>query len=150
MTSYSLRLNSTLEQFKKCSQRKWKTMEILFRRLSQNQRQSSVTCCMSVHFLKKPSFVLGQSQLTMLRQFQVNHEGTQPFIDTCTHNISYTLSGKLAFLGDSKGQGSLMCCSPWGRKESDTTERLNNIGKVVLPMFLKFHFSEQNQNLITE
>ena len=23
------------------------------------------------------------------------------------------------------GQGSLACCSPWGRKESDTTERLN-------------------------
>ena len=23
------------------------------------------------------------------------------------------------------GQGSLMCCSPWGRKESDMTERLN-------------------------
>ena len=23
-------------------------------------------------------------------------------------------------LGDSEGQGSLMCCSPWGRKESDT------------------------------
>ena len=22
-------------------------------------------------------------------------------------------------------QGSLECCSPWGRKESDTTERLN-------------------------
>ena len=28
-------------------------------------------------------------------------------------------------LGDSEGQGSLACCSPWGRKESDTTERLN-------------------------
>ena len=28
--------------------------------------------------------------------------------------------------GDLKGQGSLLCCSPWGRKESDTTERLNN------------------------
>ena len=27
--------------------------------------------------------------------------------------------------GDSDGQGSLACCSPWGRKESDTTERLN-------------------------
>ena len=27
--------------------------------------------------------------------------------------------------GDSEGQGSLACCSPWGRKESDTTERLN-------------------------
>ena len=24
--------------------------------------------------------------------------------------------------GDGKGQGSLACCSPWGRKESDTTE----------------------------
>jgi len=23
------------------------------------------------------------------------------------------------------GQGSLACCSPWGGKESDTTERLN-------------------------
>ena len=23
------------------------------------------------------------------------------------------------------GQGSLACCSPWGHKESDTTERLN-------------------------
>ena len=23
------------------------------------------------------------------------------------------------------GQGSLVCCSPWGHKESDTTERLN-------------------------
>ena len=28
-------------------------------------------------------------------------------------------------LGDSKGQGSLVCCSTWGHKKSDTTERLN-------------------------
>ena len=28
--------------------------------------------------------------------------------------------------GDSEGQGSLVCCSPWGHKELDTTERLNN------------------------
>ena len=29
--------------------------------------------------------------------------------------------------GDGKGrQGSLACCSPWGLKESDTTEQLNN------------------------
>ena len=27
--------------------------------------------------------------------------------------------------GDGDGQGSLGCCSPWGRKELDTTERLN-------------------------
>ena len=29
-------------------------------------------------------------------------------------------------LGDGDGQGSLECCSPGGRKELDTTERLNN------------------------
>ena len=28
--------------------------------------------------------------------------------------------------GDSKGQGSLVCCSPWGHKEWDTTEGLQN------------------------
>ena len=28
--------------------------------------------------------------------------------------------------GAGEGQGSLACCSPWGRKESDTTERLNS------------------------
>ena len=30
-------------------------------------------------------------------------------------------------LGNGEGQGSLACCSPWGRKgSSDMTERLNN------------------------
>ena len=28
--------------------------------------------------------------------------------------------------GDGEGQGSLACCSPWGRKKSDTTKGLNN------------------------
>ena len=28
-------------------------------------------------------------------------------------------------LGAGDGQGGLACCSPWGRKEWDTTERLN-------------------------
>ena len=27
--------------------------------------------------------------------------------------------------GNGEGQGSLACCSPWGRKESDMTEQLN-------------------------
>ena len=31
-------------------------------------------------------------------------------------------------LGVGDGQGSLVCCSPWGRQESDTTERLNWTG----------------------
>ena len=29
-------------------------------------------------------------------------------------------------LGDSEGQGNLACCSPWGHKELDTAEQLNN------------------------
>ena len=28
--------------------------------------------------------------------------------------------------GVGEGQGSLACCSPWGHKESDTTEQLRN------------------------
>ena len=31
-------------------------------------------------------------------------------------------------LGDSEGQGGLVCRSPWVCKESDTTEPLNNNG----------------------
>ena len=32
-------------------------------------------------------------------------------------------------LGNGEGQGSLMCCGPWGYKELDTTEQLNNSNK---------------------
>ena len=28
--------------------------------------------------------------------------------------------------GDSEGQGSLVCCSPWGCKQLDMTEQMNN------------------------
>ena len=31
--------------------------------------------------------------------------------------------------GDGEGQESQVCCSPWGLKESDTTEQLNNNNK---------------------
>ena len=34
--------------------------------------------------------------------------------------------------GDSKGRGSLVCCSPWGRKESDMTRQLNKNNKVAI------------------
>ena len=33
--------------------------------------------------------------------------------------------------GVGDGQGGLVCCDSWGRKESDTTERLNNKGTPV-------------------
>ena len=31
--------------------------------------------------------------------------------------------------GDGEGQGSLVCCSPWGCKKSDTTEQMNSNNK---------------------
>ena len=34
-------------------------------------------------------------------------------------------------LGDGERQGSLVCCSPWGCKESDLTEWLNNNNKIM-------------------
>ena len=43
--------------------------------------------------------------------------------------------------GDGKGQGSLVWCNPWGCKESDMTERLNNnaCGKGMFYRMLIFH-----------
>ena len=40
-------------------------------------------------------------------------------------------------LGDGEGQGSLVCCNPWGCKESDMTEQQsnNNKCKVIDSMF---------------
>ena len=38
--------------------------------------------------------------------------------------------------GDSGGQGSLECCSPWGHKELDTIEWLNNQYELYYTLFL--------------
>ena len=37
-------------------------------------------------------------------------------------------------LGDGEGQASLACCTPWGRKESDTTKLVNNTTTWVLSL----------------
>ena len=36
------------------------------------------------------------------------------WLDGITHSMDISQ-------GDSEGQGSLVCCSPWGHKESDMT-----------------------------
>ena len=41
--------------------------------------------------------------------------------------------------GDDEGQGRLTCYSPWGHKESDTTEWLNNKKQTII--------SQQSDNL---
>ena len=40
--------------------------------------------------------------------------------------IMDSMDKSLCKLGDGDGQGGLACCSPWGCRESDMTERLNN------------------------
>ena len=39
--------------------------------------------------------------------------------------ITDSMDVSLEAPGVGDGQGSLVCCSPWGHRESDTTERLN-------------------------
>ena len=40
--------------------------------------------------------------------------------------ITDSMDMSISKLGDSEGQGSLVCCSLQGCKESNTTEQLNN------------------------
>ena len=40
--------------------------------------------------------------------------------------------------GDGEGQGCLVCCSPWGCKESDMTWQLNNNSNVLLILLVSF------------
>ena len=44
------------------------------------------------------------------------------WLDSITESMYMSLEQVLE-VGD--GQGSLACCSPWGRKQSDVTEQLN-------------------------
>ena len=48
---------------------------------------------------------------------------TEDEVVVCHHRLNGHDSEQTP--GDGEGQGSLACCSPWGHKESDTTERLN-------------------------
>ena len=42
--------------------------------------------------------------------------------------------------GGSEGQGGLTCCSPWGRKESDTAGQLNNVEDSTVAKHLCIHY----------
>ena len=44
------------------------------------------------------------------------------WLDGITDSMGMSFSKTV---GDGEGQGSLVCCRAWGRKESDMTELLN-------------------------
>ena len=50
--------------------------------------------------------------------------------------------------GVGEGQGSLACCSPWGCKESDMTERLNNNNKYNTVKIFIYCIFKNNKNKI--
>ena len=49
-------------------------------------------------------------------------------------------------LGNGDGQGGLVCCDPWGRKESDTNEQLNwlNNSKFLGQILILYRSEELN------
>ena len=49
--------------------------------------------------------------------------------------------------GYDEGQGSLACCSPWGRKELDTTKWLNWTEQVTLSSLLVKHYIDVSERL---
>ena len=58
-----------------------------------------------------------------ISMFQEEKGTTEDEMSGWHHWLDGRESGWTPGVGD--GQGGLACCSPWGRKESDTTERLN-------------------------
>ena len=66
-----------------------------------------------------------------------SHEHEQPS-SALTLKVTFTLKQP----GDSEGQGSLLCYSPWSLKGSDMTQQLNSSNKdVMLPRVLNPYLS---------
>ena len=76
--------------------------------------------------MKRRTDSLGKT--LMLGKIEGGRRGRQEmrWLDGLINSMDMSLS-KLWDIGKPlKGQGSLVCCSPWGHKESDTTEQLDN------------------------
>ena len=62
-------------------------------------------------------------KILMLRKIEGRRKGDDRGWDGCIASLTRHEFEQAPGIGD--GQGSLVCCRPWGRKESDTTEWLN-------------------------
>ena len=59
------------------------------------------------------------------------------WLDGITDSMDMSLSKLLELVMDSTNTAHLMCCSSWGHKEADTTERLT----LSLTLSLLIHFA---------
>ena len=66
------------------------------------------------------------------------------WLDGITNSMDMSL-GKPLGVGD--GQGDLACCTPWGCKESDTTERLNWTELMMIYQFACWDYKWEKCNL---
>ena len=71
-------------------------------------------------------------------RLKAGREGTTEDMVGWHHLLNGHESEQTPGAGD--GQGSLACCSPWGRKESDMTERLNWTSELST-LYCNFHQS---------
>ena len=81
-----------------------------------------------VHVLQlKTPCVTTKTHVNKLSQVKINIKNTKNKLklqrEVLHHRLNVHEFEQALGVGD--GQGGLACCSPWGRKESDTTERLN-------------------------
>ena len=51
-------------------------------------------------------------------------------------------------LGNSEGQGRLACCSPWGRKELNTTEQRRWTTQLLIRMKIKRHYASKMKDFL--
>ena len=73
-------------------------------------------CWSGLHFLLHKA--------TILRHKLINYIKLKPQLLSVFGKVLQDLAS--AYSSDSEGQGSLACCSTWGRKELDKTDQLNN------------------------
>ena len=57
--------------------------------------------------------------------------------------------------GDGEGQGGLVCCSPWGHKDSNMTEWMNNndpmlLLKQIISLYLKVKCNQESRMLFAK
>ena len=82
------------------------------------------------HLMQRTDLLENTLMLGKIEGKKRKEQQRKRWLDGVTNLMDLNLSKLWSKLCPSvDGQGSLACCSPWGRKESDTTERLNGTDK---------------------
>ena len=86
--------------------------------IGKNEAEAPIFC----HLMERASSLEKTLMLGKIEGMRTRGHQRMRWLDAITNSMDMSLSK----LRETEGQGSLARYSPWGRKESDTTERLNN------------------------